>query len=87
MSEDQKLTKEQVTEMVKTTMGQCSDALSRIELERSAINQWLKDLSKETGIPVKTLRKNAITYHKGDFDEKNQEYLDFKTLYLSTFRN
>ena len=58
-----------------------SNSLTRIEAERDLIKDIVKDVSDNFQIPRKTVKKIAVTYHKQNLTQVEQEHEEFVELY------
>jgi hypothetical protein len=58
-----------------------SNSLLRVEAERDLIKDIVKDISDTFQIPRKTVKKIAVTYHKQNLTQVEQEHDEFVELY------
>lgn len=58
-----------------------SNSMTRIEAERDLIKDIVKDVSDNFQIPRKTVKKIAVTYHKQNLTQVEQEHEEFVDLY------
>ena len=58
-----------------------SNSMTRIEAERDLIKDIVKDVSDNFQIPRKTVKKIAVTYHKQNLTQVEQEHEEFVELY------
>jgi hypothetical protein len=58
-----------------------SNSLLRVEAERDLIKEIVKDISDTFQIPRKTVKKIAVTYHKQNLTQVEQEHDEFVELY------
>lgn len=58
-----------------------SNSMTRIEAERDLIKDIVKDISDNFQIPRKTVKKIAVTYHKQNLTQVEQEHEEFVDLY------
>lgn len=58
-----------------------SGSMTRIEAERDLIKEIVKDVSDNFQIPKKTVKKIAVTFHKQNLTQVEQEHEEFVELY------
>ena len=58
-----------------------SNSMTRIDAERDLIKDIVKDVSDNFQIPRKTVKKIAVTYHKQNLTQVEQEHEEFVELY------
>lgn len=58
-----------------------SNSMTRIEAERDLIKDIVKDVSDNFQIPRKTVKKIAVTYHKQNLTQVEQEHEEFVDIY------
>lgn len=58
-----------------------SNSMTRIDAERDLIKDIVKDVSDNFQIPRKTVKKIAVTYHKQNLTQVEQEHEEFVDLY------
>lgn len=58
-----------------------SNSLTRIEAERDLIKETVKEVSDTFQIPRKTINKIAMTYHKQNMTQVEQEHEEFVDMY------
>lgn len=58
-----------------------SNSMTRIEAERDLIKDIVKEVSDTFQIPRKTVKKIAVTYHKQNLTQVEQEHDEFVELY------
>jgi predicted nuclease with TOPRIM domain len=73
-------------EKVNTGIKEISNALTRIEAERSFINDVLDRLDDEFDLPKKYMRRLAKVYHKQNITEVKAEAEELEDLYDSIIK-
>jgi hypothetical protein len=58
-----------------------SNSMLRAEAERDLIKEIVKEISDTYQIPRKTVKKIAVTFHKQNLTQVNQEHEEFVDLY------
>lgn len=58
-----------------------SNSLIRVEAERDLMKDIVKEISDTFQIPRKTVKKIAVTYHKQNLTQVEQEHDEFVELY------
>ena len=66
---------------VNNSIKEISNSLTRIEAERSLINEILADLQDEFELPKKYMRRLAKVYHKQNLNEVKTETEELEDLY------
>lgn len=66
---------------IRDAMSEISNAYTRMESERSFVNEALKDLEDKVDIKAKYLRKMSKIYHKQNLVELTSEMEDLEGLY------
>lgn len=61
------------------------DAMTRISGEQDYINETLKELEQQYGVPKKVLRQVAKTREKDEYKEKSEEVGTFEYLYEALY--
>jgi hypothetical protein len=58
-----------------------SNSMLRAEAERDLVKEIVKEISDTFQIPRKTVKKIAVTYHKQNLTQVEQEHDEFVELY------
>lgn len=58
-----------------------SNSILRAEAERDLVKEIVKEISDTFQIPRKTVKKIAVTYHKQNLTQVEQEHDEFVELY------
>jgi len=66
---------------VKNRLTEISNSLTRIEAERTHINEILTELQDQYELPKKHMRKVAKVYHKQNIREVKSEFDDIEEIY------
>ena len=66
---------------IKNRLEEISNSLTRIEAERSQINEILQDMQDNYELPKKHMRKVAKVYHKQNIIEMKNEFDDIEQIY------
>ena len=66
---------------IKDCMQQISNAMTRIEGERSYIKEAITEIREEYQLSKKTFRRLAKTYHKQNFSIEVAEHQEFEQMY------
>ena len=66
---------------IKKMLGEISDSYTRMTAERDLIKEIVKEISDTYQIPRKTVKKIAVTFHKQNMTQVNQEHEEFVDLY------
>lgn len=74
---------EEQIKMIEDAIREIDVVLTLQDDNRQKIKDILAMVKSELGVPPKTLRELATTYHKTNFDEKVSQFLIFRNLYES----
>lgn len=66
---------------IMAAVKEISDSMTRTEAERDLIKDIIKDVSDNFQIPRKVVKKIAVTYHKQNLTQVEQEHEEFVELY------
>jgi len=66
---------------IRKRLGEISDSLTRIEMERDHINNILADMQDEYELPKKHMRKVSKVFHKQNINEVKEEFSDVEDIY------
>lgn len=66
---------------VQNAIKEISNSLTRVEAERSLVNEILNDLQDEFELPKKYMRRLAKAYHKQNINEVKTEAEELEDLY------
>lgn len=66
---------------IEKVLVEISNSMTRIEAERSYINEALSNIQEEYEIPKKYMRKVAKIYHKRNLSEVKEEFSSVEDIY------
>lgn len=66
---------------IREALQEISNSMTRIDAEKDLIKAVISDLSDQYQLPKKTFNKMARVYHKQTFNQEQQEFSEFETLY------
>lgn len=66
---------------IREALREISNSMTRIDAEKDLIKAVISDLSDQYQLPKKAFNKMARVYHKQTFNQEQQEFSEFETLY------